>query len=45
MTGNELAALSIADLHSLLRRRVVSPREVIDTLRERIAAVEPEIGA
>jgi predicted HTH domain antitoxin len=26
MTGNELAALSIADLQSLLRRREVSPR-------------------
>ena len=30
MTGNELPALSIADLQSLLRRREVSPREVID---------------
>ena len=41
MTGNELAALSIADLQSLLRRREVSPREVIDALRERIEAVDP----
>jgi len=40
MTGNELAALSIADLQSLLRRREV-PREVIDALRERIEAVDP----
>ena len=45
MTGNELAALSIADLQSLLRRREVSPREVIDALRERIEAVDPDIGA
>ena len=45
MTGNELAALSIADLQSLLRRREISPREVIDALRERIEAVDPDIGA
>jgi aspartyl-tRNA(Asn)/glutamyl-tRNA(Gln) amidotransferase subunit A len=45
MTENELAALSIADLQSLLRRREVSPREVIDGLRERIEAVDPDIGA
>jgi aspartyl-tRNA(Asn)/glutamyl-tRNA(Gln) amidotransferase subunit A len=45
MTGNELAALSIADLQSLLRRREVSPREVIDALRERIETVDPDIGA
>ena len=45
MTGNELAALSIADLQSLLRRRELSPREVIDALRERIEAVDPDIGA
>jgi len=45
MTGNELAALSIADLQSLLRRREVSPREVIDALRKRIEAVDPDIGA
>jgi len=45
MTENELAALSIADLQLLLRRREVSPREVIDALRERIEAVDPDIGA
>jgi aspartyl-tRNA(Asn)/glutamyl-tRNA(Gln) amidotransferase subunit A len=45
MTGNELAALSIADLQSLLRRREVSPREVIDALRERIETVDGDIGA
>jgi aspartyl-tRNA(Asn)/glutamyl-tRNA(Gln) amidotransferase subunit A len=45
MTGNELVALSIADLQSLLRRREVSPREVIDALRERIEAVDLDIGA
>src|SRR5256885_460975 len=45
MTGNELAALSIADLQSLLRAREISPREVIDALRKRIEAVDPDIGA
>src|SRR5919198_415912 len=45
MTGNDLPALSIADLQSLLRRREVSPREVIHVLRERIETVDGEIGA
>jgi aspartyl-tRNA(Asn)/glutamyl-tRNA(Gln) amidotransferase subunit A len=45
MTEKDLPALSIADLQSLLRRREVSPREVIAALRERIEAVDGEIGA
>jgi aspartyl-tRNA(Asn)/glutamyl-tRNA(Gln) amidotransferase subunit A len=45
MTGKDLPALSIADLQSLLRRREISAREVIDALRERIEAVDGEIGA
>src|SRR5437016_4655874 len=45
MIGNELTAVSIADLQSLLRRREISSREVIDALRERIEAVDPDIGA
>jgi aspartyl-tRNA(Asn)/glutamyl-tRNA(Gln) amidotransferase subunit A len=45
MTEKDLPALSIADLQSLLRRREVSAREVIDALRERIEAVDGEIGA
>jgi aspartyl-tRNA(Asn)/glutamyl-tRNA(Gln) amidotransferase subunit A len=45
MIGNELTAVSIADLQSLLRRREISSREVIDALRERIAAVDGDIGA
>jgi aspartyl-tRNA(Asn)/glutamyl-tRNA(Gln) amidotransferase subunit A len=45
MTGNELPALSIAELQSLLRRREVSPREVITALRERIEAVDGDLGA
>src|SRR5690242_19994844 len=45
MTGNDLAALSIADLQPLLRRREVSPREVIDGLRARIEAIDGNLGA
>ena len=45
MIGNELTAVSIADLQSLLRRREVSSRGVIDTLRERIETVDGDIGA
>ncbi len=45
MTEKDLPALSIADLQSLLRRREVSAREAIDALRERIEAVDGEIGA
>src|SRR2546422_2870093 len=45
MTGKDLPALNIADLQSLLRRREVSPREVIDVLRARIQDVDGEINA
>src|SRR3989441_10319066 len=45
MTAQDLPGLSIADLQSLLRRREVSPREVIDALRARIEVVDGEIGA
>jgi aspartyl-tRNA(Asn)/glutamyl-tRNA(Gln) amidotransferase subunit A len=45
MTAEDLPALSIADLQSLLRRREVSAREIIDALGTRIEAVDPEIGA
>jgi aspartyl-tRNA(Asn)/glutamyl-tRNA(Gln) amidotransferase subunit A len=45
MTEKDLPALSIADLQSVLRRREVSAREVIDALQARIEAVDPEIGA
>jgi aspartyl-tRNA(Asn)/glutamyl-tRNA(Gln) amidotransferase subunit A len=45
MTEKDLPALSIADLQSLLRRGEVSVREVINALRERIEAVDGEIGA
>src|SRR4030095_5555682 len=45
MTGNDLPALSIAELQSLLRRREVSPRDVINALRQRIEAIDPDVGA
>jgi aspartyl-tRNA(Asn)/glutamyl-tRNA(Gln) amidotransferase subunit A len=45
MTENDLPTLSIADLQSLLRRREISPREVIDALQTRVAAVDGKIGA
>ena len=45
MTEKDLPALSIADLQSLLRRKEVSPSEVINALRGRIEAVDGKIGA
>jgi aspartyl-tRNA(Asn)/glutamyl-tRNA(Gln) amidotransferase subunit A len=45
MTVNDLLALSIADLQSLLRRREISALEVINALRARVEAVDGKIGA
>src|SRR5437773_2207611 len=45
MTEEDLPALNIADLQSVLRRREVSAREVIDALQARIETVDPKIGA
>src|SRR5438876_10183731 len=45
MTAKDLPAMSIAELQSLLRRREVSPREVLDALRARIEHVDGEIDA
>src|SRR5437870_9146538 len=45
MREDDLPALTIADLQSLMRRREVSPREIVDTLRARIELVDGEIGA
>jgi aspartyl-tRNA(Asn)/glutamyl-tRNA(Gln) amidotransferase subunit A len=45
MKPADLPALSIAELQALLRKREVSPREVIEALRARIEAVDPKIGA
>ena len=45
MSRGELPALTIADLQGLLRRREVSPREVVETLHARINDVEATIDA
>ena len=45
MSRSDLPALTIADLHSLLRRKEVSPREALESLRTRIEQVEPKIDA
>ena len=45
MNPADLPALNIADLQALLRKREVSPREVIEALRTRIEVVDPKIGA
>jgi len=45
MIGSELTAVSIADLQSLLRRREISPREVINALRQRVESIDPDVGA
>ncbi|MDP9186875.1 MAG: Asp-tRNA(Asn)/Glu-tRNA(Gln) amidotransferase subunit GatA [Verrucomicrobiota bacterium] len=45
MSRSDLPALTIADLQSLLRRKEISPREVIDALRGRIEKIEPKIDA
>jgi len=45
MSQSDLPALTVADLQSRLRRKEVSPREVIESLRARIEKVEPKIDA
>src|SRR5438552_3934274 len=42
---SDLPALTIANLQSLLRKKEISPREVIESLRARIEKVEPKIDA
>ena len=41
----DLPALTIADLQSVLRKKEVSPRNVIESLRARIEKIEPKIDA
>jgi aspartyl-tRNA(Asn)/glutamyl-tRNA(Gln) amidotransferase subunit A len=41
----DLPALNVAELQTLLRQRQVSPREVLEALRSRVADVDPEINA
>jgi aspartyl-tRNA(Asn)/glutamyl-tRNA(Gln) amidotransferase subunit A len=45
MSRPDLPSLNIAELQPLLRRREVSPRNVLDLLRARIEEVEPKIDA
>ena len=45
MTKRELPAVSIGELRDFLRRKEISPGEVLQALEERISAVDPEIGA
>ena len=45
MTAAALPAGSIGELQALLRRREISPREVLESLRARIEQVDPQIGA
>ncbi|HEY4284184.1 MAG TPA: Asp-tRNA(Asn)/Glu-tRNA(Gln) amidotransferase subunit GatA [Chthoniobacterales bacterium] len=45
MTAAVLPASNIADLQGLLRRREISPREVLESLRRRIEETDEEIGA
>ncbi len=45
MTPSALPALSIAELQALLRRREVSPKTVMEGLRDRIDELDGTIGA
>jgi Asp-tRNA(Asn)/Glu-tRNA(Gln) amidotransferase A subunit family amidase len=45
MTAAAMSASCIAELQSLLRGGEVSPREVLESLRTRIEAIDSEIGA
>lgn len=45
MSPADLPALNVAELQGLLRRREISPREVLEALRARIQEVEPKIDA
>src|ERR1043166_4139820 len=45
MTAAALPANSIAELQASLRRREISPREVLESLRRRIEQVDGQVGA
>ena len=45
MSAPNLPALNLADLQRLLRRREIAPRDVLESLRTRIEAVDPQIDA
>ncbi|CAN5666721.1 Asp-tRNA(Asn)/Glu-tRNA(Gln) amidotransferase subunit GatA [soil metagenome] len=45
MTPRDLPALTVTGLRALLRRREVSPREVVEALHARIEEIDPRLGA
>jgi aspartyl-tRNA(Asn)/glutamyl-tRNA(Gln) amidotransferase subunit A len=45
MTLSDLPARDVTELQALLRRREVSPSEVVEALHTRIQEVDPQIGA
>ena len=45
MRSPDLPARNVAELRDLLRSRQVSPREVIEALQDRIAEIDPQVGA
>ena len=45
MTSDELCWLSATDLAALIRRRKVSPVEVVDAVLDRIERLNPRINA
>jgi aspartyl-tRNA(Asn)/glutamyl-tRNA(Gln) amidotransferase subunit A len=45
VSPTDLTSLTIAELQPLLRRREVSPRNVLDLLRARVGELEPKIDA
>lgn len=45
MKASDLPALDVAGLRGLLQAREVSPREVVEALQDRVAEIDPQIGA
>ncbi|MEY2519215.1 MAG: aspartyl-tRNA(Asn)/glutamyl-tRNA(Gln) amidotransferase subunit [Verrucomicrobiota bacterium] len=45
MTLSDLLACNVTELQALLRRREVSPREVVEALHTRIQEIDPQIDA
>lgn len=42
---NDVSALTVVELRSLISAREISPRDVVTALHERIEAIDPQIGA
>ena len=45
MNLSDLPALDVASLRGLLRTKEIAPREAVEALHDRIAEIDPEIGA